>query len=129
MKETWPAAAMVIASGGTNIDAGRAAKVTTRTIQRWRQDEVQFADSVDDFRQEYLSEAAGLLAHDATAAARRLGQLIDSDEERHQVAARRLVLELASRYRNDETLESRISALEIAAGLRRPIPPTFQPNQ
>jgi len=129
MKESWPKAAMAIASGGSNTDAGKAARVTSRTIQRWRQDEVQFADAVDDFRSEYLNEAAGLLAHDATAAARKLGQLIDSDEERHQLTAARLVLELASRYRNDESLESRITALEIAAGLRRPIPPTFQPNQ
>jgi len=120
---------MTIASGGSNADAGTAAGVTARTIQRWRNDEVQFADAVDDFRSEFLNEAAGLLAHNATAAARKLGQLIDSDEARHQLTASRLVLELASRFRNDETLENRINALEIAAGLRRPIPPTFQPNQ
>jgi hypothetical protein len=120
---------MVIASGGSNGDAGRAAKVTSRTIQRWRNDEVQFADAVDDFRSEFLNEAAGLLAHNATAAARKLGELIESGEERHQLTASRLVLELASRYRNDQTLESRINALELAAGLRRPIPPTFNQRE
>jgi len=47
MKDSWPKGAMTIASGGSNADAGKVAGVTTRTIQRWRNDEVQFADAVD----------------------------------------------------------------------------------
>jgi len=119
MKDSWPKAAMTIASGGSNTDAGKAAGVTGRTIQRWRNDEVQFADTVDNFRSEYLSEAAGLLAHNATAAARKLGALIETGEDHHALIASRVVLDMASRYRNDQSLESRITSLEIAAGLIR----------
>ncbi len=110
---------MTIASGGSNADAGKVAGVTARTIQRWRADEVQFADAVDDFRSEFLSEAAGLLAHNATAAVRKLGVLIENGEDHHALTAARIVLEMASRYRTDQTLENRIGSLEVAAGLRR----------
>jgi len=110
---------MAIASGGSNADAGKVASVTGRTIQRWRNDEVQFADAVGDFRAEFLNEAAGLLAHNATAAVRKLGVLIDTGEPHHALIASRVVLDMASRYRNDQSLESRITSLEIAAGLIR----------
>jgi len=110
---------MTIASGGSNADAGKVAKVTARTIQRWRADEVQFADAVDDFRSGLLEEAAGLLAAETTAAARRLGELIENGEDHHALTAARIVLEMASRYRTDQTLENRIGSLEVAAGLRQ----------
>jgi len=119
MKDAWVKGAMTIASGGSNADAGKVAGVTTRTIQRWRNDEVQFADAVDDFRSEFLNEAAGLLAHNATAAARKLGVLIENGEDHHALTAARIVLEMASRYRTDQTLENRIGSLEVAAGLRQ----------
>ncbi len=110
---------MSVASGGSNTDAGKAARVTARTIQRWRADEVQFADAVDDFRSEFLNEAAGLLAAATTSAARKLGELMDTGEDRHQLTAARVVLDMASRYRVDQALELRISDLETAAGLRQ----------
>ncbi len=118
MKDSWVKGAMTIASGGSNADAGKVAGVTARTIQRWRADEVQFADAVDDFRSEFLNEAAGLLAHNATDAARKLGELIENGEDHHALTAARIVLEMASRYRTDQTLENRIGSLEVAAGLR-----------
>ena len=93
--------------------------MTARTVQRWRNDEVQFADAVDDFRSEFLNEAAGLLAHNTTAAVRKLAVLIEVGEERHQLTAARVVLDMASRYRVDQALELRINALEMAAGLRQ----------
>lgn len=119
MKDSWVKGAMTIASGGSNADAGKAAGVTARSVQRWRNDEVQFADAVDDFRAEFLNEAAGLLAHYATAAARKLGVLIEKGEDHHALTAARIVLEMASRYRTDQTLENRIGSLEVAAGLRK----------
>jgi len=119
MKDSWGKAALALASGGSNADAAKAAKVTTRTVTRWRNDEVQFADAVDDFRSEFLNEAAGLLAHNATAAARKLGVLIENGEDHHALTAARIVLEMASRYRTDQTLENRIGSLEVAAGLRQ----------
>jgi len=119
MKDSWVKGAMTIASGGSNADAGKVAGVTTRTIQRWRNDEVQFADAVDDFRSEFLNEAAGLLAHYATAAVRKLGELMENGEDHHALSAAKTVLEMASRYLDDQTQERRISDLETAAGLRQ----------
>ena len=119
MKDSWPKAAETLASGGSNADAAKVAKVTTRTVQRWRADEPRFADAVEDCRSEMLIEVAGLLAHTTTAAARKLGEIIDTGEERHALTASRIVLDMASRYRIDQALEHRINALEMAAGLRQ----------
>ncbi len=66
-----------------------------------------------------LTEAAGLLAAATTAASRKLAEIIDTGEERHQLTAARVVLDMASRYRVDQALEHRINALEMAAGLRQ----------
>jgi len=119
LRDSWVKGAMTIASGGSNADAGKAAKVSARTIQRWRADEVQFAAAVVEFRVEFLSEAAGLLAAETTAAAAKLGELIETGEDHHALSAAKTVLEMASRYLNDQTQERRISDLETAAGLRQ----------
>ena len=65
-----------------------------------------------------LAEAAGLLAFHTTAAAQKLGEIIESGEERHQLAASRVVLDMAARYRIDRAIEDRIAALEVAVSLR-----------
>ena len=118
MKQTWPKAAQALAAGGTLADAAKAAGVTQRTVRNWRADEVAFADAVDDTRSLMLAETAGLLAATTTTAARRLEEIIETGEERHQLAAARVVLDMAARYRSDRALEDRISALEMAVGVR-----------
>lgn len=118
MKPSWGKAALALAQGDSIATAARAASVTKRTVQRWKSDEVRFADEVETLRSEMLVEAAGLLAHAATSAARRLEALIAGGEDRHALSAAKTVLEMASRYRADQALESRITALEMAAGLR-----------
>ncbi len=119
MKPSWGKAALALAAGQSNADAAKAAGVTTRTVARWRADEVAFADRIEDLRSEMLTEAAGLLALATTAAARKLAEIVDTGEERHQLTAARVVLDMASRYRVDQALEHRINALEMAAGLRQ----------
>ena len=119
MKPSWGKAALALAAGQSNADAAKAAGVTTRTVTRWRADEVAFADRIEDLRSEMLTEAAGLLAHATTAASRKLAEIIEEGEERHQLTAARVVLDMASRYRVDQALELRISDLETAAGLRQ----------
>jgi len=118
MKESWPAAAEVLARGGSASDAAKAARVDPRTIRRWKADEPRFTDSVDDARSLMLAEAAGLLASHTTAAARRLGEIIQSEQERHALPAARVVLDMAARYRSDRAIEDRIEALEAAVNLR-----------
>ena len=119
MKPSWGKAALALAVGQSNADAAKAAGVTTRTVTRWRADEVAFADRIEDLRSEMLTEAAGLLAHTTTAAARKLGELIETGEDHHALRAAKTVLEMASRYLDDQTQERRISDLETAAGLRQ----------
>jgi len=120
MKPSWGKAALALAAGQGNADAAKAAGVNTRTVARWRADEVAFADRIEDLRSEMLTEAAGLLAHTTTAAVLKLAEIIDTgEEERHQLTAARVVLDMASRYRVDQALELRINALEMAAGLRQ----------
>ena len=119
MKDSWPRAAAVLAAGGSEKEAGKAAGVGDRTIRRWRADEVQFADAVDAARTEMLAEAAGILAHISTQAAQKLGEIIEDGSERYALTASRVALEMASRYRQDQSLENRLTALEMAAGMRR----------
>ena len=119
MKPSWGKAAIALAAGQGNADAAKAAGVNTRTVARWRADEVAFADRIEDLRSEMLTEAAGLLAHATTAASLKLAEIIDTGEEGHALTASRVVLDMASRYRVDQALELRISDLETAAGLRQ----------
>ncbi len=105
--------------GGSASDAARAAKVAPRTIRRWRADEPPFVDAIDDARALMLAESAGLLAATTMVAARRLEEIIETGEERHQLAASRAVLDMASRYRADHALEERIRSVELAVGLRQ----------
>ena len=119
MKPTWPKAAQALAGGSSNAEAARLAGVTTRTLQRWRNDQVMFSDAVENARAEMLREAAGLLAAATTDAAAKLAEIIDTGEERHALTASRIVLDMASRYQVDQTQERRISDLETAAGLRK----------
>ena len=119
MKPSWGKAALALAAGQGNADAAKAAGVNTRTVARWRADEVAFADRIEDLRSEMPTEAAGLLAHPTTAAVLKLGEIIDTGEEGHALTAARVVLDMASRYRVDQALELRINALEMAAGLRQ----------
>ncbi len=75
MKPSWGKAALALAAGQSNADAAKAAGVTSRTVARWRADEVAFADRIEDLRSGMLTEAAGLLAHATTAAAVRLAEI------------------------------------------------------
>lgn len=118
MKESWHKAAQVLAAGGSTSDAAKAAGVTSRTVRKWKADEVIFADAVDASRSRMLGEAAGLLAASATTAARRLAEIAEDPEPRYALPAARSILDLASRYRSDTELESRLAALEMAVGVR-----------
>ena len=119
MKETWPAATRVLAAGGSQSEAAKAGKVTSRTIRRWLADEPLFVDAIDDARQMMLAEAAGLLAAATTSAARRLADIAEDSEPRYALPAARTILDMASRYRSETELEQRIGTLELAAGLRQ----------
>ncbi len=118
MKPSWPRAVDVLAKGGSTAGAASAADVDERTVRRWRADEIQFADAIEEARSLMIAEAAGLLAAESCAAVIRLGKIIEDGRDDHALSACRAVLDMASRYRNDQAIEQRIRSLELAAGLR-----------
>ncbi len=118
MKETWPAAAEVLARGGTATAAADAAGVDPRTVRRWRADEPQFEDFIEDARALMMAETASLLAHQSAAAARKLAEIVEHGREDHALTAATKTLEIALKWRSDVAIENRIRSLETAAGLR-----------
>lgn len=118
MKPEQYAAAEAIARGDSKTIAATAAGVTPRTVNRWLADDVAFSDAVSELRDAYIAEAASLLAHASTSAARKLHDLITDGEDTHALRASQTVLDMAARYRADTQLENRIRALELTAGLR-----------
>lgn len=118
--ETWPAAAEVLARGGTITEAAKAAKVERHTVARWRDDEPLFADAIRDGRAEMVDRASGVLSEATARAAAVLSEIFEDAGVAPQFrqSAAKSVLELASRYRADVALEERIRTLEMAAGLR-----------
>ncbi len=119
MKDGWTDAAEVIAKGGTATAAAGAAGVDPRTVRRWRADEPQFEDYIEDARSLMMAETAALLAHQSAAAARKLALIVDrGEQDRGTLAAAVKTLEIALKWRSDVAIENRIRALELAAGLR-----------
>ena len=113
MKDSWPRAARSLAEGGTVTDAAKAAGVDPRTVRRWRSDEPQFSDAVEDSRAEMLSAAA------ASVASLRLADIAKNSPPRYALPASKTILEVASRYRSDLQIEQRLRQLEVVSGLRR----------
>jgi hypothetical protein len=121
MKEEWVKAAEVIARGGTATAAAGAAGVDPRTVRRWRADEVEFEDYIEDARSQMMSSTAAILANSSEAAAIKLAEIVESGEQdRGTLAASTKTLEIALKWRSDVAIENRIRALELAAGLRGP---------
>ncbi len=119
MKDGWHAAADVLAQGGTATAAAIASGVDPRTIRRWKADEPQFEDYIEEARSLMMAETAALLAYQSTAAARKLAEIVDrGEQDRGTLTAATKTLELALKWRSDVAIENRIRSLEIAAGLR-----------
>jgi hypothetical protein len=106
-------AALVLAGGGTQLEAATAAQVDARTIRRWL-DDPTFAALVKTIRGEAFDQALAVLVAGATEAARHLVALAT---ERHSNAGVRLgacrsVLQFAADHISAGQLEDRIAALE-----------------
>jgi hypothetical protein len=124
LKETQFGAIEVLSKGGTVSAAASAAGVTRKTVHAWMADSIEFADALDEARARLISEACDTMAASSTAWAQTLGSLaVDPTVgPATRIAAARAGLELALRYRDATSLESRLRALEISAGLRKENP-------
>jgi hypothetical protein len=121
MKDTWPEAVRVLASGGSQVAAADAAGVTPQTIHRWLKDEPQFVDALAEARTEVLRQIAGSLSEACAQWVEVLSAgSIDPDiPAQSRIAAASRGLELALKYNTQSYYEQRLRAVEIAAGLRR----------
>lgn len=106
-------AALALARGDGIARAARAARVSQRTLYRWRED-AAFAARVTVLRAAMLERATGQLADLSAAAAKKLGELL-ADEPRVALAAAKTVLDSACRLRELLDIDERVSRLERAA--------------
>ena len=112
-------AAEVLATGAGLETAAAAAKVSLRTLRRWRRLE-PFSAAVREARQASLEEARSLLRSAALDAVRALQEVVSDGESppAARVAAARVVLQIAE----EQDLDERLAVLEqrvrdVGAGL------------
>lgn len=118
MRGNQHAAALIVASGGTQQQAAIEGGVSPRTIRRWLNDDPQFAALVDQVRRDAFATAYGVLCAGAAEAARRLVSLaVDPHPNASaRLGACRSVLTLTREYAELFDLETRVDALEERTG-------------
>jgi lambda repressor-like predicted transcriptional regulator len=101
-----------LAAGLTKGEVARQATVSDRTLRRWlAQDD--FRRQVEDARAELISRTVGRLADATTDAVATLRALLDTNYPPSvRLGAARAILEMATRYREAETMEQRLATLE-----------------
>jgi hypothetical protein len=106
-----------LAQGLTVEDAAAKAGVSRATAFRRLQDE-SFRRRVREAKSAELARAQAVLSSIAVSAAVTLGQLLASPSEKIRLAAARVALDQAVRFRDATELEERIAALEASAAAR-----------
>ena len=102
----------------TVVEVARQAGVGEATVRRWRKNPA-FAKAVEDARSELISNTVGRLSDSATAAVAVLKRLLSEDTPPSvRLGAARAILEMASRYRESEELERRLTVLEEAVAAK-----------
>jgi AcrR family transcriptional regulator len=106
---------MALAGGLTVRAAAKRAGVSERTAtRRWA--DAAFRRRVGELRAELLTRASGQLAGNMSKAARTLGKLLRSEDERIAFQAAKAILETGVRIRDAAELEARLTALEKHMG-------------
>jgi hypothetical protein len=103
--------AAALAGGGDVAEAARAVGWSPRTGFRRLSDAAARA-RVAELRCQAVAKALGRLTDAMSAAADRLRCLLNSDDERVQLAASRAVLEFGQKITETVELEQRLAALE-----------------
>jgi hypothetical protein len=105
-------AALLLAAGRTFKAAAAGAGVSMRSVKRWQAKDPVFAARVNQLRAGLFKKSGGLLAESTSRAARRLSQLVKSDDERVALGAARSVLGLTKTVQEAVEFEERIAAIE-----------------
>ena len=112
--------AVLLATGSTQTEAGRQAKVSERTIRSWLHDLPEFAQRISEIRDALTSAVLGRLIDGQQAAALKLHSLVlRGEKESIQLRAAVAVITLAQQLRQSYELEGILAALE-AAKQKRP---------
>jgi hypothetical protein len=107
----WPAAALALASGKSQVDAATAAGVHPRTVRRWLK-RPAFRQRVAELRDGMTSAALGRLTEGMTAAADTLRVLLSDPASRVRLGAARALLSLGLELRQHVELSARLVVLE-----------------
>lgn len=103
--------ATLLAAGLRVAATAKAAGVGARTIGTWQMDP-EFRRLVASIRDRLTDRAVGLLSRNVATAARRLAQLVRSENEGIALRAALGLLDVAARYRDRADLEERVAQLE-----------------
>lgn len=107
-----------LAAGLTIRETAQQTGVSEGTIYRWRR-KPDFTKAVESARSELISNTVGRLSDSATAAVAVLRRLLSEDTPPSvRLGAARAILEMASRYRESEELERRLTVLEEAVATK-----------
>jgi hypothetical protein len=105
--------ALLLAAGLSLRKAASIGKIGVRTLSRWHAEDVVFLKRIAQVREEMSVRAKARLTATMTRAARRLRQLIDSNNEAVALKAAVAVLTIQSRLDSFEAFESRLRMLEM----------------
>ena len=109
-KQDGPLVAALAAGLSVRAAAQRAGVGETTAYRRLR--DPAFRETVDRAKREIISRATARLAAGTTKAADTLRRLLDSGDERVQLAAARWILRLTTHLREHAEMEARIRNLE-----------------
>jgi len=110
-----------LAAGATRAAAAAKAGISKRTLDRWTS-VPGFTSELEAARQKAFFDALAALRGGADHAARRLLDLLDSEDERERRLAAVEILGFAMKSHETGELEARISALEALAHELSPHP-------
>lgn len=100
-----------LAEGATDREAARRCGVSSKTVQRRRQDP-KFMAKVVSTRETMISKATEGLANAADKAVKTLEQLLDAESETVKLGASRAILDGLVRFQELESLAERVRQLE-----------------
>jgi hypothetical protein len=110
--------ALLLALGRSARKAAAEAGVGERSVRRWLTEDTAFAARVNRLRAELFERTTARLGAAMGRAARRLHQLLKSEDERVALAASRSVLGMSKALRETVVVEQRLEAVEQTLAAR-----------
>jgi hypothetical protein len=101
----------LLAGGATREEAARKAGVSEATVYR-RLGDPAFRASIDEARAEFVARVSAMLTAAGVTAAETLVALLAAESDVVKLGAATRILELGGKFRTDEQIEARLSALE-----------------